>query len=116
MCIAMQWLLGRREFRRILTGFRRFFSLRCHRNATSILATRPRGDVMSPTEYEYLFILDALERKEPIFPFIVKALEDSGLVDISEQGISLTPAGQSLMQQLSDDENAWEQRARHGAH
>ena len=57
---------------------------------------------MSPNEYEYLFILDALERKEPIFPFIVAALKDSGLVDVSEQGISLTPAGQSLMQELSD--------------
>jgi predicted methyltransferase len=59
---------------------------------------------MSPSEYEYLFILDALERKEPIFPFIVTALKDSGLVDVSEQGISLTAAGESLMQQLSDGE------------
>lgn len=59
---------------------------------------------MSPTEYEYLFILDALERKEPIFPFIVTALKDSGLVDVSEQGISLTPAGESLMQQLAASE------------
>ena len=59
---------------------------------------------MSPTEYEYLFILDALERKEPIFPFIVTALKDSGLVDVSDEGISLTPAGQSLMQELSDRE------------
>ena len=56
---------------------------------------------MSPTEYEYLFILDALERKEPIFPFIVTALKDSGLVDVSDEGISLTPAGQSLMQELT---------------
>ena len=56
---------------------------------------------MSPTEYEYLFILDALERKEPIFPFIVTALKDSGLVDVSDEGISLTAAGQSLMQELS---------------
>ena len=63
---------------------------------------------MSPSEYEYLFILDALERKEPIFPFIVTALKDSGLVDVSEQGISLTAAGESLMQQLSEDEReAW---------
>ena len=57
---------------------------------------------MSPTEYEYLFILDALERKEPIFPFIVTALKDSGLVDVSDEGISLTAAGQSLMEQLSE--------------
>jgi Mn-dependent DtxR family transcriptional regulator len=57
---------------------------------------------MSPTEYEYLFILDALERKEPIFPFIVQALKESGLVDVSEQGISLTPAGESLMQQVAE--------------
>jgi hypothetical protein len=57
---------------------------------------------MSPSEYEYLFILDALERKEPIFPFIVTALKKSGLVDVSEQGISLTAAGESLMQQLSE--------------
>jgi predicted methyltransferase len=57
---------------------------------------------MSPTEYEYLFILDALERKEPIFPFIVTALKDSGLVNVSDEGISLTPAGQSLMQELTD--------------
>jgi ribosomal protein S19E (S16A) len=60
---------------------------------------------MSPTEYEYLFILDALERKEPIFPFIVTALKDSGLVDVSEQGISLTAAGESLMQQLAESEH-----------
>ena len=60
---------------------------------------------MSPTEYEYLFILDALERKEPIFPFIVTALKESGLVDVSEQGISLTPAGESLMQSISDSEH-----------
>jgi len=59
---------------------------------------------MSPTEYEYLFILDALERKEPIFPFIVTALKDSGLVDVSDEGISLTAAGQSLMQQLAEDD------------
>ena len=59
---------------------------------------------MSPTEYEYMFILQALERKETIFPFIVTALKDSGLVDVSEQGISLTPAGQSLMQQLSEND------------
>ena len=59
---------------------------------------------MSPTDYEYLFILDALERKEPIFPFIVKALSESGLVDVSEQGISLTPAGISLMQQIAEKE------------
>jgi hypothetical protein len=59
---------------------------------------------MSPTDYEYLFILDALERKEPIFPFIVKALSESGLVDVSEQGISLTPAGMSLMQQIAEKE------------
>ena len=61
---------------------------------------------MSPTEYEYLFILDALERKEPIFPFIVQALCESGLVDVSEQGISLTPAGESLMQQVAEKEDA----------
>jgi predicted methyltransferase len=67
---------------------------------------------MSPSEYEYLFILDALERKEPIFPFIVTALKDSGLVDVSEQGISLTAAGESLMQQLSESEReAWAQDA-----
>jgi ribosomal protein S19E (S16A) len=60
---------------------------------------------MSPSEYEYLFILDALERKEPIFPFIVTALKDSGLVDVSEQGICLTAAGESLMQQLAEDEH-----------
>ena len=60
---------------------------------------------MSPTEYEYLFILDALERKEPIFPFIVTALKDSGLVDVSEQGISLTAAGESLMQQLAENDD-----------
>jgi ribosomal protein S19E (S16A) len=59
---------------------------------------------MSPTEYEYLFILDALERKEPIFPFIVKALAESGLVDVSEEGISLTPAGESLMQEIAEKE------------
>jgi len=45
---------------------------------------------MSPSEYEYLFILTALK--------------DSGLVDVSEQGISLTAAGESLMQQLSEGE------------
>lgn len=56
---------------------------------------------MSPSEYEYLFILDALERHEPIFPFIVTALRDSGLVEVSDEGISLTAAGQSLMQELS---------------
>lgn len=56
---------------------------------------------MSPSEYEYLFILDALERHEPIFPFIVTALKDSGLVEVSEEGISLTPAGQSLMREIS---------------
>ena len=44
---------------------------------------------MSPTEYEYLFILDALERKEPIFPFIVTALKDSGLVDVRVRRITL---------------------------
>ena len=59
---------------------------------------------MSPTDYEYLFILDALERKEPIFPFIVTALKESGLVDVSEQGISLTAAGMSLMQQDVENE------------
>lgn len=59
---------------------------------------------MSPTDYEYLFILDALERKEPIFPFIVKALKESGLVDVSEQGISLTAAGVSLMQRVAESE------------
>lgn len=59
---------------------------------------------MSPTDYEYLFILDALERKEPIFPFIVTALKESGLVDVSEQGISLTAAGMSLMQQVVENE------------
>ena len=59
---------------------------------------------MSPTDYEYLFILDALERKEPIFPFIVTALAESGLVDVSEQGISLTKAGESLMQQIAEKE------------
>jgi ribosomal protein S19E (S16A) len=59
---------------------------------------------MSPNEYEYLFILDALERKEPIFPFIVKALKESGLVDVSEEGICLTPAGISLMQQVAEHE------------
>jgi ribosomal protein S19E (S16A) len=57
---------------------------------------------MSPTEYEYLFILDALERHEPIFPFIVTALKDSGLVEVSDEGISLTAAGQSLMRELSE--------------
>jgi ribosomal protein S19E (S16A) len=61
---------------------------------------------MSPTEYEYLFILDALERKEPIFPFIVTALKESGLVEVSEQGISLTSAGESLMQSISEDRHA----------
>ena len=60
---------------------------------------------MSPNEYEYLFILDALERKEPIFQFIVTALKDSGLVDVSEQGISLTAAGESLMQQLAENDD-----------
>ena len=60
---------------------------------------------MSPNEYAYLFILDALERKEPIFPFIVTALKDSGLVDVSEQGISLTAAGESLMQQLAENDD-----------
>jgi len=59
---------------------------------------------MSPTDYEYLFILDALERKEPIFPFIVKALKESGLVDVSEEGISLTPAGVSLKQRVAEKE------------
>ena len=59
---------------------------------------------MSPTDYEYLFILEALERKEPIFPFIVKALAESGLVDVSEQGICLTKAGESLMQQIAENE------------
>ncbi|MUV14024.1 hypothetical protein [Noviluteimonas gilva] len=59
---------------------------------------------MSPTEYEYLFILDALERKEPIFPFIVQALSESGLVDVSAEGICLTPAGESLMQQVAEKE------------
>ena len=59
---------------------------------------------MSPTEYEYLFILDALERKEPIFPFIVQALSESGLVELSAQGISLTPAGETLMQQVAEKE------------
>ena len=59
---------------------------------------------MSPTDYEYLFILDALERKEPIFPFIVQALSESGLVEMSEQGISLTPAGECLMQQVAEKE------------
>jgi hypothetical protein len=57
---------------------------------------------MSPTEYEYLFILDALERHEPIFPFIVTALKDSGLVEVSVDGIRLSAAGQSLMRELSD--------------
>ena len=61
---------------------------------------------MSPTDYEYLFILDALERKEPIFPFIVKALKESGLVDVSEEGICLTPAGMSLMQQVAAHEGS----------
>ena len=59
---------------------------------------------MSPSEYEYLFILDALERKEPIFPFIVTALKESGLVDVSEEGICLTPAGESLMHSISEDQ------------
>ena len=66
---------------------------------------------MSPSEYEYLFILDALERKEPIFPFIVTALKDSGLVDVREEGICLTAAGESLMQQLSEDEHDASRRA-----
>ena len=61
---------------------------------------------MSPTDYEYLFILDALERKEPIFPFIVKALKESGLVDVSEEGISLTPAGVTHMQQVAEREGS----------
>lgn len=56
---------------------------------------------MSPSDYEYLFILDALERDEPIFPFIVTALKDSGLVEVSDEGICLTPAGQTLMQEIS---------------
>ena len=60
---------------------------------------------MSPTDYEYLFILDALERKEPIFPFIVQALSESGLVEMSPEGISLTPAGESLMQQVAEKES-----------
>ena len=61
---------------------------------------------MSPTEYEYLFILDALERHEPIFPFIVTALRDSGWVEVSDEGIGLTPAGQSLMEELSSQAGA----------
>jgi ribosomal protein S19E (S16A) len=66
---------------------------------------------MSPSEYEYLFILDALERKEPIFPFIVTALKESGLVDVSEQGISLTAAGESLMHSISEDQHSDEHAA-----
>ena len=57
---------------------------------------------MSPSEYEYLFILDALERREPIFPFILTALKDSGLVEIADSGVSLTAAGESLMREISD--------------
>ena len=60
---------------------------------------------MSPSEYEYLFILDALERKEPIFPFIVTALKESGLVDVSEEGICLTAAGESLMHSISEHQH-----------
>ena len=55
---------------------------------------------MSPNEYEYLFILDALERHEPIFPFILTALKDSGMVEVSDDGVCLTAAGQSLMREL----------------
>lgn len=59
---------------------------------------------MSPSDYEYLFILDALERREPIFPFILTALKDSGLVEITDSGVCLTTAGELLMRELSQRE------------
>ena len=39
-----------------------------------------------------------------LMPFIVKALKESGLVDVSEEGICLTPAGMTLMQQVAEHE------------